>query len=63
MNGHLSTEKERDLLKKKLDDDLQVENALKRQISQEFEELKHLEVSLERRLEQERLAKQLSVKH
>jgi hypothetical protein len=63
MNAHLPTEKKHDLLQKKLDEDLQIERALKRQIGQEFEELKHLEVSLERRLEQKRLAKQLSVKH
>jgi inorganic pyrophosphatase len=48
MNVHLSTEKKLDLLHKKLDEDLQIERALKRQINQEFEELKHLEVSLEK---------------
>lgn len=63
MNAHLSTEEKRDLLEKKLNEDLQVENALKLQINQEFEELKHLEVSLERRLEQKHSAKHLSVKH
>jgi hypothetical protein len=63
MSEHLSTEKKLDLLQKKLDEDLQIESALERQINQEFEELKHVEVSLERRLEQKRLAKQLSVKH
>jgi hypothetical protein len=63
MSEHLSTEKKLDLLQKKLDEDLQIESALERQINQEFEELKHVEVSLERRLEQNRLAKQLSVKH
>jgi len=63
MNKHLLTEKKLDLLHKKLNEDLQIENALERQISQEFEELKHLEVSLERRLEQKHSAKQLSIKH
>ncbi len=56
-------EKKRDLLQKKLDDDLQEEHALELQINQEFEELKHVEVSLERGLEQKHAAKQLSVKH
>jgi hypothetical protein len=51
------------LLQKKLDEDLQVEHALELQINQEFEELKHLEVSLERRLAQTHSAKQLSVNH
>jgi hypothetical protein len=63
MNVYLSTEKKLDLLQKKLNEDLQIELALKCQINQEFEELKHLEVSLERRLELKHLAKQLSVKH
>ena len=63
MNVHLSTEKKLHLLQKKLDEDLQIERALKRQISQEFEELKHLEVSLERRLEQNHSAKQLNIEH
>jgi hypothetical protein len=63
MSGHLSTEKKLDLLQKKLDEDLQVERALKRQINQEFEELKHLEVSWERRLEQNHSARQLSIEH
>jgi len=63
MNVHLSTEKKLDLLQRKLNEDLQIERALKRQISQEFEELKHLEVSVERRLAQKHLTRQLSVKH
>jgi hypothetical protein len=63
MNKHLSTEKKLDLLQRKLNEDLQIERALKRQISQEFEELKHVEVSLERRLEQKHSANQLSIKH
>ena len=42
MNVCFSTEKKLDLLHKKLDEDLQIERALKRQINQEFEELKHL---------------------
>jgi hypothetical protein len=63
MNGLLSIEKKRDLLQKKLDLDLQVEKAVKLQINREFEELKHLEVSLERLLEQKRSAKQLDIRH
>jgi hypothetical protein len=63
MNAHLSMEKKRNLLEKKLDEDLQMEHDLELQINQEFEELKHLEVSLERRLAQRHLARQLSVKH
>jgi hypothetical protein len=62
MTVHLSIEKKRDLVQKKLDEDLQVEHALELQINQEFEELKHLEVSLEKRLEQKHSAKQLNVK-
>jgi hypothetical protein len=57
LNGFLSMEKKRDLLQKKLDEDLQVETAMKLQINREFEELKHLEVSLER------LLAKLSIKH
>lgn len=63
MNGLLLIEKKRDLLQKKLDADLQIENAIKLQINQEFEELKHVEVSLERLLEQKRSAEQLNIKH
>ena len=63
MNGLLSIEKKRDLLQKKLDLDLQVEKAVKLQINREFEELKHLEVSLERLLEQKSSAEQLEIRH
>ena len=63
LNADFSIEKKRDLLQKKLDGDLQIENAMQLQINQEFEELKHLEVSLEKRLEQKHSAKQLSVEH
>jgi len=63
MNPNLSIEKKLDLLQKKLDEDLRIEYALEFQINQEFEELKHLEVSLEKRLEQKHSAKQLSVEH
>ena len=52
MDARLSIEKKRDLLEKKRDEDLQTEHDLKLQITQEFEELKHVEVSLERRLAQ-----------
>jgi hypothetical protein len=63
MNGLVSIEKERDLLQKKLDLDLQIENALKLKINREFEELKHLEVSLERILERKRSAEQIEIRH
>ena len=63
MNANLSIEKKLDLLQKKLDEDLRIEYALEFQINQEFEELKHLEISLERRLEQTHSTRQLSVKH
>jgi hypothetical protein len=63
LGTHLSMEKKRGLLQKKLDEDLQIENVMQLQISQEFEELKHLEVSLEKRLEQKHSTEQLSVKH
>ena len=55
--------KKRDLLQKKLDEDLQEEHALELQINKEFEELKHIEVSLEKRLEQQHSARQLSIEH
>ena len=63
MNALLSIEKKRDLLQKKLDADLQIEHALELQINQEFEELKHVEVSLERRLAQKHSARRLRIKH
>ena len=63
MNGLLSIEKKRELLQKKLDLDLQTEKAMKLQINREFEELKHLEVSLERLLEQKHSAEQLEIRH
>jgi hypothetical protein len=63
MNALLSIEKKRDLLQKKLDADLQIEHALELQINQEFEELKHVEVSLERRLAQKHSVRRLRVKH
>ena len=62
MNALLSIEKKRNVLQKKLDADLQLEHALQLQINKEFEELKHIEVSLERNLAQ-RSEKQLSIKH
>jgi len=63
MNALLSIEKKRDLLQKKLDADLQIEHALELQINEEFEELKHVEVSLERRLAQKHSARRLRVNH
>jgi hypothetical protein len=62
MNALLSIEKKRNVLQKKLDADLQLEHALQLQINKEFEELKHIEVSLERNLAQ-RSEKQLNIKH
>jgi len=63
MNACLLMEKKRDALEKKLDEDLQMEHDLKLQINQEFEELKHLEVSLERRLAQKNSEEKLNVEH
>jgi hypothetical protein len=63
MNTHLAMEKKRDVLEKKLDEDLQMEHNLKLQINQEFEELKHVEVLLERRLAEKNLQEQLNVEH
>jgi hypothetical protein len=63
MNACLSIEKKRDLLEKKLDEDLQTEHDLKLQINEEFEELKHVEVSLEMRLAQKHTKEQLNVEH
>jgi predicted HAD superfamily hydrolase len=63
MDASLSMEKQRELLQKKLDEDLQTEQTLELQINQEFEELKHVEISLEKELVQRHSAKQLCVKH
>ena len=63
MNTHLAMEKKRNLLEKKLDKDLQMEHDLKLQINQEFEELKHVEVSLEKRLAEKHLQEPLNVEH
>ena len=63
MNARLSIEKKRDSLEKKLSEDLQTEHDLQLQINEEFEELKHIEVSLERRLAQKHSEEQLNVEH
>jgi hypothetical protein len=63
MKADLSVEQKRDLLQKKIDKDLQNEYSLELRINKEFEDLKHLEVSLERQLEHDHSAKQLNVKH
>jgi len=55
--------KKRDLLQKKLDLDLHMENAMKLKINRAFEELKHLEVSSERLLEQKLSAEQFEIRH
>lgn len=63
MSGLMMMEKKRDLLQKKLDLDLHMENAMKLKINREFEELKHLEVSSERLLEQKLSAEQFEIRH
>jgi hypothetical protein len=56
-------ERRRDSLQKKIDEDLNAENAFKIMINREFEELKHLEVELEKYLELSHSTKMLRVKH
>jgi len=63
MSGLMMMEKKRDLLQKKLDLDLHMENAMKLKINREFEELKHLEVSFKRLLEQKLSAEQFEIRH
>ena len=63
MNAQLSIKKKRDLIEKKLDEDLQTEHDLKLQINQEFKELKYVEVSLEKRLAEKHLQEPLNVEH
>lgn len=48
MNAQLALEKEHNLLKNGLNENLQKRHALELQISQQFEELKKLEISLEK---------------
>ncbi len=48
MNAQLALEKKHNLLKNGLSENLQKRHALELQISQQFEELKKLEISLEK---------------
>jgi hypothetical protein len=48
MNGQLPLEEKHDLLKNGLNENLQKKHALELQINQQFEELKKLEISLEK---------------
>jgi hypothetical protein len=63
MRAQLPLEKKRDLLQNRLYENLEKKHALELRINQEFEELRKLEISLERRSEQRRAAKQMSHKH
>jgi hypothetical protein len=58
MNPQLLLEKEHDSLKKRLEENVQKKHALEFRINQEFEELKQLEVLLEKTYEQNPSAKQ-----
>ena len=49
MNTQLTLEEKLDLTKDGLNENLQKKQALEHQISQQFEELKRLEISLEKR--------------
>jgi hypothetical protein len=49
MNTQLTLEEKLDLAKDSLDENLQKKQALEHRISQQFEELKRLEISLEKR--------------
>jgi hypothetical protein len=48
MNAQLPLEEKHDLLKSGLDENLQKKHALELRISEQFEELKRLEISLEK---------------
>jgi len=63
MKAQLPLEKKRDLLQNKLYENLEKKHALGLRINQEFEELKRLEISLEKRFEQKRATQQMSGKH
>jgi hypothetical protein len=63
MNAQLSLEKRHDLLQNRLHENLQKKQALDLRINQEFEELKRLEISLEKHSEQQHAVKQISVEH
>jgi hypothetical protein len=58
MNPQLLLEKKHDSLKKRLEENVQKKHALEFRINQEFEELKQLEVLLEKTFEQNPSAKQ-----
>jgi hypothetical protein len=63
MNAQLSLEKRHDLLQNRLHENLQKKYTLELRINQEFEELKRLEISLEKHSEQQHPVKQISVEH
>jgi hypothetical protein len=63
MNAQLFLEKSHYLLQNRLHENLQKKHALELRINQEFEELKRLEISLEKHAEQQHAVKQISVKH
>ncbi len=58
MNPQLLLEKKHDSLKKRLEENVQKKHALEFRINKEFEELKLLEVLLEKTFEQNPSAKQ-----
>jgi hypothetical protein len=58
MNPQLLLEKKHDSLKKRLEENVNKKHALEFRINQEFEELKQLEVLLEKSFEQNPSAKQ-----
>ena len=63
MIAPLSLEKKHDLLQNRLHENLQKKHALELRINQEFEELKRLEISLEKHCERQHAVKQISVEH
>jgi hypothetical protein len=63
MNEQLSLEKRRDLLQNRLYENLQKKHALELRINHEFEELKSLEISLEKHSDQRHAVKQIGVEH
>jgi hypothetical protein len=63
MDAQSPLEKKLDLLQNRLYENLEKKHALKLRINQEFEELKRLEISLEKRFEQKRATQQISGKH
>jgi hypothetical protein len=62
MDAQLPLEKKHDLLQNRLYENLEKKHALELRINHEFEELKRLGISLEKRFEQKRAVKQMNVK-